>query len=245
MNTPGYNKRRAFKTTMKKIITYIIIATGLLSCNAERISHRDIEVLINNKKKSSEVILGELQEFTRKHGRDGFEFENDIVEHFLNSHQKVISFLDSLEFLEQQNRHIIAMDFIGETFSSYEIKYPSVESFTVNTPIDLIKLQIVDVENTYLREWEENVTFKFNKMTVAILPDRINYLATDKITGRVGFWGYSDELKLKMKINNKDIEVKDGIGYFSIDPNNLKGQKSIEAQIIFPDKVYTTSIAIK
>lgn len=230
---------------MRKIVTYILIATGLLSCNAERISQGDIEVLINDKKKSTENILDDLQEFTRKHGREGFEYENDIVEHFSNSHQKVISFLDSLEFFDQQNRHIIAKDFIRETFSSYEIKYPAVESLSVNTPIDLIKLQIVDVENAYLREWEENVTFKFNKMTVAILPDRINYLDTDKISGRVGYWAYSDELRLKIKINNKDIEVKDGIGYFSIDPDDLKGQDRLEAQIVFPDTVFTASIAIK
>jgi hypothetical protein len=230
---------------MKKIFTYIIIATGLLSCNSERISQSDIELLIDNKKKSTEVILGQLQEFIQNHGREGFEAQNEIVEHFSSSHQKVISFLDSLEFLEQQNRHIAATDFIRETFSKYEMKYSYVESFTVNTPIDLIKLQIIDVENTYLREWEENVTYKLNKMTVAILPDKIDYLDTDKITGRVGFWAYSDELRLKIKMNKNDIEVKDGIGYFSIDPIDLKGQENLEAQIIFPDTVYTASILIK
>lgn len=233
------------KQTMKKSFIYFVIITGLLSCNSETVLQSDIEVLIDNKKKSTEIILGQLQEFIQKHGREGFENQSKIVEDFSRSHENVISFLDSLDAIEKQHRHTVATRFIRETFHGYEIKYPYEESLTENTPIGIIKLQIVDVENTYLRKWEENVTYRFNKMTVAILPDKIEYHDTDKITGRVGFWGYSDELKLKIRMNEKDIEVKDGIGHFSIDPNDLKGQENLEAQIIFPDTVYTTSILIK
>jgi hypothetical protein len=56
---------------------------------------------------------------------------------------------------------------------------------------------------------------------------------------------YSDNMKLKVKLNGRDIEVKNGKGYFSIDPKELMPeQRSIKAEVIFPDTVYATQILI-
>lgn len=55
---------------------------------------------------------------------------------------------------------------------------------------------------------------------------------------------YSDSMNLKMKIrlNDRDVEVKIGKGYFSVDPKELKVGQRLRAEMIFPDTVYSTTI---
>jgi hypothetical protein len=230
---------------MTRLIAFIIIVSGLFSCNSDRIFQSDIDKLIDNKKKSTEDILEQLEKFTRKHGKDGFEFQSRIVRDFSKTHRTVISFIDSLDNIDKLARAEATNAFIEKNLKKYIIKYPYEASLTENTPLDLIKFQLVDLENTYLREWEKNVSHSFNNIAATIIPDKIGFSETEKITGTVGFMAYSDDMKLKIKMNNKDIDVKNGKGYFSVDPNELKeGQGSLKAEIIFPDTIYTTVILV-
>jgi hypothetical protein len=230
---------------MTRLITFIIVVIGLSSCNQDRIFQSDIEKLIHNKKKSTEDILGQLDGFIQKHGKDGFEFQNGIVKDFFKTHKIVMSFIDSLDNIDKRDRLEATNDFIEKNFKKYAIKYPYEVSLTKDTPLDVIKFEIVDLENGYLREWEENVSHRFNNVSATIIPDKIGFSDTEKITGTIGFMAYSDNLKLKIRMNEKDIEVKNGMGYFSIDPKELKeGQGILKAEIIFPDTIYTTTILV-
>jgi hypothetical protein len=158
---------------MKRLIVCILMITGLMSCNPDRIFQSDIEKLIQNKTKSNEEILGQIDVFMQKHGKDGFEFQNGIATDFSTTHKKVILFLDSLDNIDKQDRFKIANDFIDGTFKKYTIKYPYELSLTEDTPPDLIKLQIVELENVYLREWEQNISHRFNNIAATIIPDKI------------------------------------------------------------------------
>jgi hypothetical protein len=230
---------------MKTPLAYIVILTGLLSCDSERIFQSDVEVLIDDKKKSTENILEQLEDFIEKHGKEGFEFENEIVGQFFKTHRDVSSFLDSLDNMDRSHRVEATYEFIDKTFDYFEIKHPYETSINENTPLNLIKLQIVDLENAYLREWETNVSHRFNNISAVIIPDKIDFAQTEKITGTVGFMAYSDDLKLVVRMNGKDIKVENGKGYFSVDPAELKeGQRHLKAEIIFSDTSYTTILPI-
>ncbi len=71
-----------------RTLTLIVIASlGLFGCNID--SHfREAEDLIQNQIRSTEDILADLNDFTKRHGREGLDIEYMAVGDFTAIHKK-------------------------------------------------------------------------------------------------------------------------------------------------------------
>lgn len=227
-------------------IILLIILLGLSACTNDNVSKSDIDGLIQNQIKSCEDILSNMNAFTDKHGRDGFEIQYEVSKHLTDIHKRTSEFMDSLDIINKNDLQNVVNNFISKTWGKYSLQYPIEISISKDSPISLLKLQIATLENTYLREWQNLGTFRLNRYSAFIIPDKITYKSNEIITGDIGLMAYSDEMKLNIKINGQEIECKNGIGHFSVDPSSLtKGQNFLKADIIFPDTVYTKTIELK
>lgn len=226
-------------------IAFLILTLGLSACK-DNVSKKDIDLLIQNQIKSSEDILVTMNEFADRHGKDGFEIQYEVAKQLTKNHQSTTKFMDSLDTINKNDLLNVVTNFIQKTWDKNTLQYPVELSISKDTPIDVIKLQIASLENTYVREWQNIGTFRLNRYEAFIIPDKISYKSNEKITGDIGLMAYSDEMKLNLKINGQEIECKNGIGHFSIDPKSLaKGQNFLKADIVFPDTVYTKTIELK
>ena len=229
----------------KTILTTSILSVLFIACNPDKIANNDIDQLIDVRKNNNENLLREMNQFIDKHGHKIYRMESDITKGFTKIHQEVLQFLDSLDAIEKQNRSSQANEFINKTFKMYKLEYPHDLLITDYTPVSLIKLQILDIENIYLREWRTSVTHKFTNTKAVIIPDQITFDKNSSISGTVGFVAFSETLKPRMRLNNKDIEVENGVGHFNINKDEIQRLKVIDLEIIFPDTLYQTSIKIK
>ena len=234
---------------MKKFLGSIIVSAGLIGCNSDKISNSDIQVLIDNKQKSIEDILARSKELVQKHGI--YEDQDELVEIMFDTHKKVLSFLDTLDNLNEAYIPYAAKGFINDTF------YPEEIPFTEDTPASLIKLHIVYLENERL-SWQadaiaQNETasglhesaLRFIKVSLVVIPDKIGFNETEKLTGTVALMGWPAKMKQTIFVNDKEVEPTEGEGHFAIDPKELKGQDSLRARIVLPDRTYSASIPIR
>src|SRR5690348_5557980 len=120
---------------MTRLILTVFIIAGLISCNRDKISQKDVDLLVDERIKSNEKLLTEIQTFVKKYGREGLEFQNDVVRDFIKKHGQVVTFLDSLDGIEKDERPNATNEFIKNTFEKYSLKFPYKTSVTNNTPL--------------------------------------------------------------------------------------------------------------
>lgn len=228
---------------MRTLIIILLTSFGLSSCSTDNVS-KGMENLIQNQIKSTEDILNDVN-LSIKHGREGFEGEYRVATDFIKIHERTTKFIDSLDGIDKKEVKGAVDNFIVSNWKKYPLEYPITISVSEDTPLSLIKLQIVNLENAYLREWENFLTFKFNRLDAYIIPNKISYKADGQITGDIGLMAYSDNMNLSIEINGQKVKCENGLGHFSIDQTKLpKGQNFVKAKIIFPDTVYTATLEL-
>ena len=226
---------------MYKQITIIVFAIGLYGCDQDRILTSDIDILIENQVKSNEDILNQMNSFIDKHGKEGFERSHEIVKDFVKIHEEVKKFNVSVDKIDKSKLPQASNEFVHQTFEGLTLEHPLTITLDENTPRSLIKLQILNLENLYLRERGGQVSFSFNNFELVVIPDKVNYKKDEMITGKIFLAGYSDELRRPMRLNGREIDVKAGKGLFSIEPKDLNGEsKQLKAEMSFPDTTFTT-----
>ena len=231
---------------MNKLTIIIFLAIGLFACEQDKILPSDVDVIIANQVKSNEEIIKQMTAFIDKHGKDGFESSFEIVERFVKIHDDVKDFITSLEKMDKHRLARESNEFVKSAFSALPIEHPLTITLNEDTPASLIKLQIVNLENLYLRERGGQVSYSFNNFELVVIPDKIEFQKGENITGRMGLMGYADQMKRPMKMNGSEIEVREGLGFFSVAPSDLiEGQKSLKAEIIFRDTTFTSFLKLR
>lgn len=228
---------------MKTIIVIACVAFVLVSCDQKSIPKSEINLLINNQVKENEEILKTMNEFIETHGQKGFEGQFQLVNDFQNTHDEIISFMQLIDSIEDKNLSTASSNFIQETFA-WESSIPKSVMITETTSRELIKLQLINLENLLLREYKDGANFRFNAMEAVIIPDKINFENDEPITGTISMMAYSTELEIKAKVNGADV-MGSGKVPFKIDQVSVKGQDKLTLEILFPNKVYTSSLNLK
>lgn len=228
---------------MKAIPALVILSLCLISCGVHTDANynSEVKILIDNQIKSNEAMLNKMNDFINQHGKGGFENEFKLASTFTKIHLDIIDYLKSVDTIRVENLPKTTNDFIDKTFSSYALTFPLTLSVTEDTPPELIKLQLAILENLFLREYEDGITFKFDKMEAVIVPDKINFKKNESITGTISMRAYSSALEIRAKINGTEVK---GFGNvpFKIEPAALKAQQKLAVEVFFPNTVYKSTI---
>lgn len=226
---------------MKTAFT-LFISIVLFGCNNNALKS-EVDLLTANQLKHNEEMLLEMNSFIEEHGKEGFGSQFQLVENFQTKHDSLLSFLKFLDSGNEKNLSSVSNEFYREIFSGYEISNTYPISITESTPRELIKLQLVSIENLVLREYKDGVSFRFNKMEAVIVPDKLNFKNNETITGTISMMAYSSDLEINAKINGIDIK---GVGrvHFKIDPKSGKDQEELIVEVLFPNRVYKTSMDV-
>lgn len=226
---------------MKTTIAFVCAGLIFFGCDDNKVLKSEIDKLISSQVKANEDIINEMNSFLEKHGKEGFKGQFELTETFKKMHSNVISFFDSLDTMEDRDISSVSTEFIRETLHLYQISTPQPVLITDTTPRELIKLQIVNIENFVLREYKDGINFRFNNMEAVIIPDKINFESDEPITGTISIMGYSTEMEINAKVNGLDVKGSGKVP-FKVDPSSFKDKQKLTVEVLFPNKVYNVSI---
>jgi hypothetical protein len=217
----------------KVLFLTLIVFSG---CNYERVYLSDIDKIIDRRSADNAAILDKISYDVKIRNSKS----DSIIFKLSRLHQNVINFFDSLDQINDQDLPRKYNHFVKREFPKLNYDRVYIPSIDVDhdTPPSLVKLQLAELENIYLRNWEYwtgSLIVEFNALAPIILPDKLIFNKNESVTGKVTLASYSNDLVAKMKVNGRQLHTTDGFGYFTIDisrQNAISNTFDISAEII-------------
>ncbi|HMJ70919.1 MAG TPA: hypothetical protein VK508_18590 [Cyclobacteriaceae bacterium] len=223
---------------MKRVLTFYLLATAILSACSSPQFDQSIDQLIALKQESNKRILHDIDSVLRL---DEVEDYVQLRDKLKKMDREVNTFIGDLDMIADSEQAASVLDFAEKTFA-YRLQYPMEIKVTADTPPSLMKLALVDNANLVMREWKDIVTYKFNTMAPAIVFDKINFGPKEPVTGRIFIVAYNTDMKPDIKIDGKSILVKEGVGHFSFLPG---AAQELPVAITIGETVFESMMKLK
>jgi len=204
---------------MKSFLLLALACSLLFECSNKKIDVTDVERLIDAELTENENILSDID------WNANGSMEKKAYRIVSKRHKSLLIFFDSLSHVERY-AYKRSVSFYKRNFNDFRDGNNYANKLNINekTPVELIKLMLLQAENRYLLNWKDVVTLRFDKIEAVITTNKTIYKKGEQVEGTVFLASYTeqDTLGYELKLNGKNLVVKKGKDILLSRPENLR-----------------------